>query len=417
VISIRWTGHEISHEIKSMYDINWSTDIDSFQDALRVYGVPGQNIMYGDNSGNIAMFSVAKLPIRKHDPLLLRPGWDQDYDWQSWIPFNELPKIINPKKGWIANANNKITTDAYPYYIASFWEPPSRIQRIEELITTDSLLSIEQVGILQNDVFSYFAASLTPILVNYIESQQEYDFSIALSYLKNWDFRYTKNSTAASIFDVFFLRLTRNTLADEFGEQSYNHFTRHELIPVRIMPHLIETESRLFDNVLTNEVETIEDIIVKSMQETIYYLSDLYGPEPFEWRWEQLHTIRFSPPLFKEAAQDSSAPKALKLIVDNILSHGPFEVPGHGMTINNGQYNWDTPFEMVLGASVRRIVNLADLRFSQSVLPTGQSGNPFSSHFGDQSALWLNGRYKELVQDSSYVKLSNWRYMQLIPLQ
>ena len=113
------------------------------------------------------------------------------------------------------------------------------------------------------------------------------------------------------------------------------------------------------------------------MQETIYYLSDLYGPEPFEWRWEQLHTIRFSPPLFKEAAQDSSAPKALKLIVDNILSHGPFEVPGHGMTINNGQYNWDTPFEMVLGASVRRIVNLADLRFSQSVLPTGQSGNPF----------------------------------------
>ena len=204
MISIRWTGHEISHEIKSMYDINWSTDIDSFQDALRDYGVPGQNIMYGDKSGNIAMFSVAKLPIRKHDPLLLRPGWDQEYDWQSWIPFNELPKIINPKKGWIANANNKITTDAYPYYIASFWEPPSRIQRIEELITTDSLLSIEQVGILQNDVFSYFAASLTPILVNYIESQQEYDFSIALSYLKNWDFRYTKNSTAASIFDVFF---------------------------------------------------------------------------------------------------------------------------------------------------------------------------------------------------------------------
>ena len=153
------------------------------------------------------------------------------------------------------------------------------------------------------------------------------------------------------------------------------------------------------------------------MQETIYYLSDLYGSEPFEWRWEQLHTIRFSPPLFKEASQDSSAPKALKLVVDNILSHGPFQVPGHGMSINNGQYKWDNPFEMVLGASVRRIVNLADLRFSQSILPTGQSGNPFSSHFGDQTSLWLEGRYKELVQDSSYVKLSNWRHMQLIPVQ
>ena len=183
------------------------------------------------------------------------------------------------------------------------------------------------------------------------------------------------------------------------------------------MPYLFETNSRLFDNALTSEVETIEEVIIKSMQETIYYLSDLYGPEPFEWRWEQLHTIRFSPPLFKEATQDSSAPKTLKLVVDNILSHGPFQVPGHGMSINNGQYNWDTPFELVLGASVRRIVNLADLRFSRSILPTGQSGNPFSSHFGDQTSLWLEGRYKELVQDSSYVKLSNWRHMQLIPVQ
>ena len=417
VISMRWTGHEISHEIKSIHEINWSKDIKSFQDALKNYGVPGQNIMYADKSDNIAMFSVAKLPIRKHNPLLLRPGWDQDYDWQSWIPFDELPSIINPNKGWIANANNKITTDAYSHYISSFWEPPSRIQRIEELIDTDSVFSAGEIGLLQNDVFSHFAASITPIIVDFIESQQEYDFSIALSYLKNWDYNYTKNSTAASIFDVFFLQFTRNTLLDEFGEDSYRHFVRHELIPVRVIPHLIKTRSRLFDNILTTEVETIEDIIVKSMQETIYYLSDLYGPEPFEWRWEQLHTIRFSPPLFKEATQDSSSPKALKMIVDNILSHGPFEVPGQGMTINNGQYSWDNPFEMVLGASVRRIVDLADLRFSQSVLPTGQSGNPFSSHFGDQTPLWLEGRYKELVQDSSYIKLSNWRHMQLIPVQ
>jgi len=417
VISMRWTGHEISHEIKSIYEINWSKDIKGFQNALKNYGVPGQNIMYADNSGNIAMFSTAKLPIRKYDPLLLRLGWDQDYDWKSWIPFDELPSIINPNKGWIANANNKITTDAYSHYIASFWESPSRIQRIEELINTDSVFTANKVGLLQNDVFSHFASSITPIIVNFIESQQEYDFSIALSYLKNWDYNYTKNSTAASIFDVFFLQFTRNTLLDEFGEDSYRHFVRHELIPVRVMPHLIETKSKLFDNILTTEVETIEDIIVKSMQETIYYLSDLYGPEPFEWRWEQLHTILFSPPLFKEATQDSSVPKALKLIVDNILSHGPFEVPGQGMTINNGQYNWDSPFEMVLGASVRRIVDLANLRFSQSVLPTGQSGNPFSSHFGDQTPLWLEGRYKELIQDSSYVKLSSWRHMQLIPIQ
>jgi len=123
---------------------------------------------------------------------------------------------------------------------------------------------VDKVAEHQTDVFSHFASTLTPIIVNYIESQQEYDFSIALSYLKNWDYYYTKNSTAASIFDVFFLRFTENTLLDEFGDDSFRHFVRHELIPVRVMPFLIETNSGLFDNVLTNEVETIEDIIIQN---------------------------------------------------------------------------------------------------------------------------------------------------------
>ena len=41
-----WTGHEISHEIKSIHEINWSKDIKSFQDALKNYGVPGDKKDY-----------------------------------------------------------------------------------------------------------------------------------------------------------------------------------------------------------------------------------------------------------------------------------------------------------------------------------------------------------------------------------
>lgn len=417
VIAMQWTGHEISHEITSMLGINWADDISSFQEALRSYGVPGQNIMYADKIGNIAMFSTAKLPIRKHNPVALRPGWDSEYDWTSWIPFESMPRVINPRKSWVANANNKITPKNYPYYIASFWEPPSRIQRIEELLGSNERIELNDVEKLQTDLYSTFAQELTPIIVDYIRSQNEYDFSIALSYLENWDFNYTSSSTAASIFDVFFLQFTKNTLKDEFGEDLYAHFVRHELIPVRVMPHLIQSNSPLFDNQTTGEVENVQDMVLKSMQETIFYLSDRFGSEPYEWRWGQLHTITFSPPLFKEAAEDSSAPAALGLIVDNLLSHGPFPAEGHGMSVNNGQYNWEKPFEMVLGASIRRIVDLSKLSSTKSVLPTGQSGNPFSQHFGDQTSLWLKGQYKTFVQDSAIVKLSNWRHMQLIPVR
>jgi len=130
-------------------------------------------------------------------------------------------------------------------------------------------------------------------------------------------------------------------------------------------------------------------------------LSDSLGNEPFEWRWEQLHTVTFSPPLFSEAAQAPDAPGTLKLIVNNILSQGPYKTPGHGMSVNNGQYRWENGFEMVLGASIRRISDLSDMSKSKSILPTGQSGNPLSNYYGDQTNLWLNGQYRWLHQDST----------------
>ena len=417
VISMQWTGYEMSNEFRTMYQINWAENFQDFKDALPHYGVPGQNFMYGDREGNIAMYSVAKLPIRSGDKITMRRGWVPEDDWQGTIPFEEMPRVINPEKGWIANANNKLTTSNYPHYIATFWEPPSRMERISQRLTETQKLRAEDMISIQNDSYSAFAAEITPVLLNVIQSRNEYDFSLPVSYLENWDYKYDRNSTAATIFDLWFMNFVRNTLQDEFGEEAYDNFVAHELMPVRTLTGLLQDSSLFFDNVNTPELETKSDIVIKSMQDAIVFLSDSLGSEPFEWRWEQLHTITFEPPLFAEAAEDPNAPGALKLIVGNMLSDGPFPVPGHGMSPNNGQYSWDKPFEMVLGPSVRRIVDLSDLRSSKSVIPTGQSGNPLSMHFGDQTELWLNGQYRTFYQDSALFRQAEIRTMTLVPAQ
>lgn len=72
---------------------------------------------------------------------------------------------------------------------------------------------------------------------------------------------------------------------------------------------------------------------------------------------------------------------------------------------------------MVLGPSVRRIVDLSDLSKTLSVIPTGQSGNPLSTHFGDQSELWLNGQYRVFYQDESLIDRSDVQTMRLIPVE
>ncbi len=415
VISMKWTGHELSNEFRTMYEMNWADTFQDFKDALDHYGVPGMNFMYGDKEGNIAMFSTAKLPIRTGDKVSIRRGWVPEDDWQGFIPREEMPYIINPEKGWIANANNKLVTDNYPHYIATFWEPPSRMQRIVDRLSANPTLNMEEMISIQNDSYSTFAAEMTPIILDIINTQNEFDFSLPVSYLENWDFKYNENSTAASIFDAFIINFTKNTLKDDLGDDAYENFIIHELIPIRTISDLVQDSSTFFDDINTLDIESREDIVLKSMQDAIFFLSDSLGSEPFEWRWEQLHTITFKPPMFSQAAEDPSSPSALKLIVENVLSKGPYSVKGHGMSINNGQYSWEKPFEMILGPSVRRIIDLSDLSHTKSVIPTGQSGNPLSTHFGDQTELWLNAQYRNLYQDSSLFQQADFKTMKLLP--
>ena len=54
------------------------------------------------------------------------------------------------------------------------------------------------------------------------------------------------------------------------------------------------------------------------------------------------------------------------------------------------------PFALRNHASERMIADLADLDASLAVSPTGQSGQPFSSHWGDQTPLWADGRLRPM---------------------
>ncbi|HKJ30541.1 MAG TPA: penicillin acylase family protein, partial [Balneolales bacterium] len=414
VVSMDWTGYDMSDELNTFMKINWAKSFEQFKQALPTFGVPAQNFMYADKSGNIAMFSAGKIPIRKHNPILFRKGWDPSYNWQGFIPFKKMPHVINPKKGWIANANNRVTSRNYPYYISTFWEPPSRFETITHFLKTHNKFTVGDFKQLQTSSFSSQAKMVTQKILPILESDsQDSLIAKAIPYLKNWDYRYKPSETAASIFDTFFMDFSKNTLQDDMGKTGYHDFIRLESLPVRVMDHLLMVDSTqtsdttwtkgspLFDNINTPTVETKRDMILKSMRQAVTFLSDSLGSKPYKWRWENLHTITFEPPLLGKAAKRPNASKALKLIVNNILSSGPYPADGDGLTVNNGQYSWLHPYQMVLGPSIRRIVDFSDLKSTYTVLPTGQSGNPLSDHYDDQVQLWLNGQYRKLSQDPS----------------
>ena len=419
VISMQWTGYDVSHELRAFMQINWANSFEEFQKALPNFGVPGQNFMYADRSGNIAMFSVAKIPIRNYNPVLFRKGWDPKFDWKGYIPFKKLPHVINPKDGWIANANNRITTGNYPYYITYFWEPPSRIETIDRFLSSHDTLGVNDFKTLQNSVYSSQAAQVTKEILPALESDaSDTLISKALPYLKNWDYKYDDSETAASIFDVFFSDLTKNTLSDEMGNKAYNMFIKLQLLPYRVEDHLLaipDSTTKLFDDIDTPGVETRKDIILKSMRQAIRFLSDSLGSKPLNWRWERLHTLTFEPVLFGRAAKAPGASTALKMIVNNILAKGPFPAKGNGVCVDNGEYSWQHPYSMILGPSIRRIVDFANPGSVWSILPAGQSGNPLSKHYDDQMKMWMTGKYRIFNQDMHLVRSQPHKTMHLSP--
>jgi penicillin amidase len=414
LISMNWSGYHKSNEIKALINMAWSEDFQTFQNALNDIGVPALNIMYADISGNIAMFTVGNFPVRMNAPLLFKNGSDIQQRWTQFIPRNQLPKIINPISGYIANANNPVVDENYPYYITSFWEPDSRIRRIDEVIQSKRLHSKQSFKDLQIDNFSHQAKDITELIIPILNASSDTLIQKALPYLQNWDYRYTKNATAASVYETFFLKFVENTFKPYLGDAVFQNFIQLENFPIRVTTRMLKNGSVWLQSADTTH-QYRDSLIVTSMKESVLDLYQRFGPEPSEWRWENLHKLTLSPPLFSEAVDDENASSSLKLIVKIVLSRGPYAVEGHSMTVNNAQYDWNKPFDQVLGASIRRIVDLSDLSQSESVLPTGQSGNPLSRHFGDQSDLWLTGKYRIFEHNTRIPEQVRYRTMSLNP--
>ncbi|MFH5832881.1 penicillin acylase family protein [Halalkalibaculum sp. DA3122] len=416
VISMKWTALQVSHEVDALLGINWAQSFKEFQRHLPYFKVPGQNIIYADRDGNIAMYSLGGLPVRSGNPVLLREGWKPENDWQGYVPFEEMPRTVNPESGWVANANNPVQLREAERYISIYWEPDARYERIRQYLTQNERLSPQIFQAMQLDTYSIYAQQITNMILPVLQNADQ-DFDTVISYLENWDFQYEPNETAASILDVFMLRLNENVFKDEMGEAGYNNYIRFSGLPARILFRSLRQNSSFFDNVNTDTIETREDLIVNTMRETTDYLESELGEEPYEWRWENIHTVTLKPQLFGQAAEQPDANSALKLIVRNLMNKGPYAARGHKMSINKGSYLWSDPYEMVVGPSIRRVVDLSNMSRTLSITPTGQSGLMLSEYYGDQTESWLNGQYKYLYQDSTLFEETVYRTMRLLPAE
>lgn len=406
-LTMQWTGYENSDEFSAFYRMNKSTNAQEFELGVRQLTVPGQNVVYADTFGNIGYWAAARIPIRKAlNPMMPLIGWTGENEWQGYIPFHQLPKVWNPPEGFIASANNRIGTDKYPYYISELWEPPSRITRIRELMSSADQVLSEDFKRFQMDVASphgkEFAAHLLRAFQNVSVSSRVVES--ALEYLRNWDFRFSRDDVAPTIVNAAFARFLHNVFEDEIGDTLLRYYVTFSAIPYRVASQLLAADSSTwFDDVRTSEGETKDVILRKSLYDALEELRVKLGDDTKMWRWGSLHTVTFHHPFGRQKP------------LDKVFNIGPFSIGGSASTIAKTDFRLSDPYAVTVGPSMRHVIDVGSRTSFSSVITSGQSGQVLHRHYDDQSVLWLNGGYHTLRMDWNEITKADWEHLLLKP--
>jgi penicillin amidase len=409
LLSMRWVGHDVSNEAQAFYVINRAHNWKEFLEGLRHFAVPAQNFVYADADGNIGYHTGGRIPIRKTKSATLPfPGWTDEYDWKGYVPFEQMPQALNPSEGFIAAANNKIISDSYPYYISNLWEPDWRITRITEVLRGQERFSVEDMQRLQQDLSSPQARELVPIVLKVYATVplRDPDVQTTLAYFRNWNYEMSSNDVATTLFQAFLVRMVQNTFEDEMGPQLLAVYDTLATVPLAAITKLMKKgSSAWFDDVRTPQVETMDDIIRRSIDDGLRDLKTRIGGEIKEMRWGTMHQVEF-PHVFGSHH-----------LLRRIFNIGPFPIGGSHSTVNLGGFRLTQPFLNHLGPSTRQIYDLSNWNNTRSVTPPGQSGQVFQRHYDDQIQLWLNGGYRTQLMDRSAVEKAGFDHLVLRPAQ
>ena len=409
-ISMTWSGHFMSDELPTLIKMATIKNWDDFSDAVKTFSVPGQNIIYADINGNIGWRPAVKIPIRKNAKNLLpRPGEDSAYDWNGFVPFNEMPFLLNPKKGFIATANNKTIDDSFPYYISNQWASPSRIKRIEEMLKDKTSTNLYYMQEIQMDQKSHLALEIVNHLLKTKSNDNNKWLNKGHNILSEWDFIESPNSKGALVYHYILNALLKNIYGDEMNKIGENYlidFVNQPMVPVRSMISLLRAPNSIwFDDINTNEVESKSQILEKSIVGGIRLLEKDFGNNDNNWKWSKTHTITQSHAMGSQ--------KILNTLFNFNL--GPFPSGGSSGSINKAEYKLLKDFDVAVAPSMRRIVDFNNLNETKFILPGGQSGLQNSPHYKDQSELYKLGKYRTTYFDENYIRLNIKNRLVLLP--
>ena len=375
-LALRWAALDPGDTTMDAFlGLNYAADWEDFLAAQRLFVTPSQNFVYADRGGNIGYIAPGRIPIRAegHNGMTPVPGWASEYEWQGYIPFEELPMTYNPAAGYVATANNRVIGDDYPHLLSNDWAPPFRAERIVEMIEELSgraPLTVDDMAAIQGDRTSTQTRTLLPFLTSLTgqdERQQQ-----AIDLLTNWNGELGLESTAAAVYSAWLMHLERAMFEDDLRARLYAEMS--DRANPLFMQNVLDDPALAAvwcDNVLSTPAEECADTALTALDQALDDLTERLGANMNDWRWERLHITQYPHNPFSQVSY-------LKGIFHRTIANG-----GDRYTVNVAPVRLSEPYVQTHAPGYRHIIDLADLNNSRFIITTGQSGNVLSSHYDD----------------------------------
>lgn len=366
-LALRWAAADPAPYTFPLLQLARAANWQQFRAAFALFQGPGINLIFAARDGDIGHQVAGRLPQRfgflGDLPL---DGHSGQYEWDGFIPFDQLPSFHNPPSGRLISSNQNPFKDDTRYTVSGFFDPADRQVQIDaRLRAAKAPWRPEQMTGIQTDIYSAFSHFLARTSLAALAARQtEAPWAAgARRILEGWDGRMDKKLAAPVLADLIYQQLRRR-LGEAAAPVAGAEY-RVETAPAAVRQLLRERPPGWFDD--------WDEMIVAAAGDAYAEAERRLGRDPSKWQWGDVNRVSFAHPVLGRIPWAGA-----------LFNAGPFAMSGSSTTVKQ-----TTPR---LGPSLRFVADLAAWDNSLINLSTGNSGHFTSGHYKDQSDEYISGK-------------------------
>ncbi|MEO5781639.1 MAG: penicillin acylase family protein [Ginsengibacter sp.] len=348
-----------------------------FEKVMEMRSNTSDNTVYADDKGNIAYWHGDFIPVRntKYDWSQPVDGTTSATEWKGIHNLNDIVHVHNPSTGFIQNCNStpftvsgKASPDKikYPKYMSPDGENPRAINAAHLLSNENNFTLDKMIETGYNTYLSAFDILLPSLFTAYARPKtagmNPIDESIYL--LKKWDKRSSASSVATTLAIEWATKLSQKIPPPKNDEEKTHLIARLEEMAKTVSPK--------------EKIQLMEDVLTE--------LENNFGT--WKVKWGDMNRYQRITSDLKQNFDDSktSLPVGMASSAWGCIPSFTTIKP-QGLKHRYGVHGNSFVAAVEFGKKVK----------AKSIVTGGETTDPSSKHFLDQSQMYIEGKFKDVL--------------------